>query len=614
MRLPAEQVSAIEDEDAGWPAVDADAWDEATPVDERWQGWLSLTAVAAVVAALVSPQPTDLGQFGLPPALPFIWYAALAVLMLGAVLVLSLREFKPWLAGFHLVGLIIALYGTGVVLAGAPRFAWSYKHIGVTNYITQFGHVDPGVDIYHRWPGFFSLASAFGAVAGLPDAADYAGFAGVLFVLLEALLVVAIGRTLLGSTRAGWAAGLVFACLNFVGQDYFAPQPFAFVLALGVLWLTLLHFQRAPEGRLFRAGARLLARVSRSDVREARIHPVEPLWGRRTALGVVTLLFVAIVPSHQLTPYIVVLVLATFAVVKGLEPRWIPLLFAALAVLYLVPNFDFLESRYQVFSGIDPFANAESVNDLTRVDTGKRLNVRAGQILAVTFGLVSLIALIRAWRREQAGVLHAGLAFLAPFLILLSLNYGGEGSVRVILFAAPWAAVLIASAIVLRRPERNLLLAPVLALFLALFLPAYYGAEEVNRIPPSEVTASEFLYANGEEGSVVVGSAPNFPTRAGARYTVLRGERGTSDPVLTRRHEFRQRGLGPANVSTVVDVIHQYSRRGYVVFSQSQETYAEIFGVSTVEDLRSLENAMVASGRFRIFYQNQTTRIYELIG
>jgi hypothetical protein len=611
-------VTEMPDAHDGWAAPGSQPAEGATAPSQRWQAWLALDVVAAVLVALLSLRlvvgdDLAVNGYGLPPALPITWYLALAVLVLSSVVVLSLPEFRSWLAALHVLGLIFVLYGTGVLLAGAPRFAWSYKHIGVTNYITQFGQVDPGIDIYHRWPGFFSLASMFGAVAGLPDAASYAAWAGVVFVALETMLVVAIARTQLGNTRSAWAAGLVFLSINWVGQDYFAPQPFAFVLALGVLWLSLLHFQSEPQGRLARIVARLFSWVSRSGGHGQLSPTAQPLWRQRTAVAVVTLLFVAIVPSHQLTPYIVILVLVAFAVVKGFRPRWFLFVLGALALLYLVPNFSYVQSHYDVFSGLDPFGNAAPVNDLAHVQPAKVLNVRAGQALSLVFALLAVVALVRAWRRRQVGVFHAALGFAAPFVILLTLRYGGEGSIRVILFAAPWAAVLIASSVVLRRAERNLLLLPVVVLLLALFLPAYYGVEQVNRIPRSEVTASEFLYTNGQTGAVVVGSAPNFPYRTGARYAELGGERSSSDPVLTRRDEFRKSTLGPADVDGVVNVIRRSSPRGYVVFSQSQETYAEVFGVSSVTALRSLEAAMVASGRFQVFYQNDTTRIYELV-
>ena len=582
---------------------------------QRWQASLGLVAVLAVAAALAALRqvPATLGDYGLPPALPVVWYLALLTLVLSACVVLAARTFKPWLSVLHLLALVVVLYGTGVILAGAPRFAWSYKHIGVTNYITQFGQVDPGLDLYHRWPGFFSLTSTYGALAGLPNAASYAAWSGLLFVVLESLLVVAIARTQLDSSRAAWAAGLVFACVNWVGQDYFAPQPFGFTLGLGVLWLTLVHFQTEPAGRVARVVTRVLGRLFRREGGPRLSAAPRPLWRPAVAVVVITVTYVAIVPSHQLTPYLVVLVLGLLALLGGVRPWRLVLVLAALALAYLIPNLGYVLQHYDLFSGLNPFRNAGAVNDLDTAAAGKVWNVRAGLALTVVFWLAAFVALVRAWRAGRAGVLHAAVAFLAPFLILLTARYGGEGSIRVILFAAPWAAVLIASAVVERRPVRNLLLAPVLALFLVLFLPAYYGAEETNRIPASEVTASQYLYRNGQDGAVVVASAPNFPLRSDGRYAVMQGDRNAADPVLTRQPQFRQPVLGLADVGGVVNAIHRYGSQGYVVFSDSQEEYVEVFGVTTTSALRSLEQAMLDSGRFHLYYTNSSTRIYELV-
>lgn len=592
--------------------------DQAGP-PRRWEAKaplvLTLALVVGVLLSLVSLHwaASSLGDYGLPPALPFVWYLGLLVLVLSAVAALALGRVRPWLSGAHLIGLVVVLYGSGAILAGPPRFAWTYKHVGVTRYITAYGKVDPNIDIYHRWPGFFSLASMFGSVAGRPDPVSYAAWAGPFFVVVQSLLVVAIAKTMLSSTRAAWAAGLLFATINWVGQDYFSPQTFAFTLALGVFWLAMLHYKSSPTGRLGRLGTWVLAKVGRTDQHRDQVLTPEPLWGPRTALAVILVVYAAIVPTHQLTPYIIVLVLGVLAVAGAIRPRWVPLVLLVLALAFLVPNFNYVQQHYNVFSGLDPFSNAEPVNSLDHATAGKVLNVDAGYLITLVFALLALVSLVIAWRRGKVGVFHAALAFAAPLLILLGQSYGGEGSLRVILFAAPWAAVLIAAAFAMRAGRRILVLVPVLVVFLALFMPAYYGVEEINRMPRSEVVASDFLYANGQAGSIVVLSAANFPLRLGERYPLFRGPRNDADPVLTRGPALRNRPLGAADVPTVVKAIERYGPKGYVVFSDSQEEYAKVFGVTDPSNLRSLEAAMLQSGRFRVFYENDTTRIYELV-
>lgn len=577
---------------------------------------LSLTLVAAVLTVTLALGRVPRGRltdYGLPPALPLAWYVGLAVLVFSAVGALTLGRIRHWLAFLHLLGLIYVLYGSGVILSGVPRFAWSYKHIGVTRYITKFGAVDPSVDIYHRWPGFFSLASFFGTVAGLPDPLSYAAWVGVFFVVLQSVLVVAIARTLLRSTRSAWAAGLIFSCINWVGQDYFAPQPFTFALALGIMWLTLLHFRSTPRGRIARIGTVLLSKVARTDNHSDIEVAPEPLWRQRVAFAMIIVVFVAIVPSHQLTPYFVVLTLAGLSVTGAVRTRWLPVALLLIAVSFLVPNFAYVQQHYSIFSGLDPFSNAQPVNALDHAQPGKVFNVRAGLLLSIIFSLLALMGLIRGWRRQTVGVFHAAMAFAAPILILLTQSYGGEGGLRVILFAAPWAAVLIAAGLRMRRGKGALVLAPVLVAFLVLFLPSYYGVEEINQIPEGEVVASNFLYNNGDAGSIVLSSAPNFPLRIGERYPTFRGPRSDADQDLTRGAKFRNRPLGPADVDAVVNIIHRYGQKGYVIFSDSQEAYATVFGTTTIKDLRSLEQALLSSGRFQLFYQNDTTRIYQLV-
>jgi hypothetical protein len=60
-------------------------------------------------------------------------------------------------------------------------------------------------------------------------------------------------------------------------------------------------------------------------------------------------------------------------------------------------------------------------------------------------------------------------------------------------------------------------------------------------------------------------------------------------------------------------VIRQYSRKGYMVFSSSQFEYARIFQLTEPRALNALEDAISRSPRFRIWFENRDTRIYELV-
>ncbi len=201
-------------------------------------------------------------------------------------------------------------------------------------------------------------------------------------------------------------------------------------------------------------------------------------------------------------------------------------------------------------------------------------------------------------------------------------NYGGEASLRVILFSTPWCSALIAWALIGTnaralapkrvRATRTLVLAAVAAG--GRRLPArLLRSGRAQPMPLSELQASDKLYAEGLSGSVVMLSGPNFPIRYGPRYRLFRGPQSDDDPNLLRTEYFRHRALGDKDVQDVINVLKAYSTRGYVVFSSTQETYAKIFKLTPPGELQNLEAAIGRSPRFRLWLKNKDTRIYELV-
>ena len=85
---------------------------------------------------------------------------------------------------------------------------------------------------------------------------------------------------------------------------------------------------------------------------------------------------------------------------------------------------------------------------------------------------------------------------VAPFFVLFGQNYGGEASLRIILFSSPWCAALISwgLATVSRARLRWTLTTLAAVLFTALFVPSFLGQEELNIISPAEVRASDWFY------------------------------------------------------------------------------------------------------------------------
>ena len=219
---------------------------------------------------------------GLPVGISPVCYAALAIALGGAVFAICRPEPNGWLIAAFIAVVAVIMYATLPALDAVPQNPWVYKHIGVTNLIVQTGTVHPAVDIYNRWPGFFSLAAVFARLSGQPDAISFAAWSDPVFATFSAMLVAALARILGRSKQvAGWAA-LLYLVSNFVVQDYFSPQAVAFVLSLAIFvlilrqvtvlsrirgWIDRLPQIGSREGEGDRAAAHRAEEVDRTDPR-----------------------------------------------------------------------------------------------------------------------------------------------------------------------------------------------------------------------------------------------------------------------------------------------------------------------------------------------------------
>lgn len=595
------------------------------PADEPSDGpsavWVvvSLVALAAVVVvwalSLSSIDLYHLDDYGLSKELPATWLAALGAGALGAALVTIVpRRPNGWVVAAWIGVVAVILYGTLPLLAEQPHYAWVYKHIGVTRYITEAGRVDPSIDIYNRWPGMFAFSAMLGSLAGRDNPVNYAAWAELFFAVSNMLVIGAIARAISRDTRVAGGAALLFLLSNWVGQGYYSPQAFAFLLSLTVLYVAVRHLS-GPLGR----GGEWLVRLIGKVVRKAQATEYDPLpepWPRWAAVLILLVLDAVLVISHQLTPYVVIVQLLGLALFGPFRPAWIVGASVGLTVLYLLPNLDYVSHNFGLFTSFDPFNNARhsSLYDIAPMK-GKQFNAQAGRLL--TFGLwasAAAGALILARRGLARRALPVAILAAAPFAVIFGQNYGGEASLRVMLFTSPWMATLAAWAIAgFRRSAVRAVLLGALALgFAAAFVPSYFGAEEINSMPKGQVVASQYFYDHAEPHSVLLLSGPNFPVRYGGNYREFAGPQSDFDPNLLRVDRFRYRDLGAGDIGDVVSLIHQYAGMGYIVFSTSQLEYAKVFQLTAPNALNHLETAVSRSPYFTLWFKNGDTRIYAL--
>lgn len=587
-------------------------------------GWIALgLAAAAWIGSLFAIDVSDLGPWGLLPALPLLWYVALLVVV--AVCLYGLGRRGAPHRGLMTAGLgllIIVLYGTTAFVEGGPRFAWTYKHIGVTQYVMAQGNFDPSIDIYQRWPGSFALGGYLSELMGVSDPAVLATWAQVFYAMLLAVLVYAIARSLSTSPRAAWVAALVFSCTNWTGQLYYAPQPLALAMHLAIL-LLIIRYLRCSPNALGRRIQDLIGRNAVDPDLPAAVLPSRSV--RAVAVGTVLTLQAASTVSHQLTPYVTVASVLSLVVLGYVRSWWLVVGLVVITAAYLIPNLQFVQDNYSLFNGINPFANfrarSEGVNQ--QLDVKASIG-RLAPILSLIVAALAVTGLVARWRRggRWPAVLCVAL-IAAPLTIGFVQNYGGEAQLRAFLFASPWCAVsvgwLLAGALDRRRSVRPVLAtSAVLGVILLLFVPNFFGNEDVYYVPQTEVQACQWLSENTPAGAVYVQTVPGFPARCAADYFEHVGpSRGDTPSLLSAQKAFGATDFQqdvPAAVSAVYQKVRAYGKDSVLIFSTSQERYARAWGLfGGAAGYQRMQQAIEASGAFKLVFRNADTQIYSLV-
>ena len=571
-----------------------------------------------------------LDDYGLLPVLPLSFFAALALLVASFVAaVCAPRRSEAVLAG-HALALIVFLHGTMPLIFSEPFYPWVYKHFGVVEYIDLHGRLDTSVDIYQNWPAFFALSAWFGRVAGTRPL-EYAAWAQVFFNTCNLVLLRYVFGSLSRDIRLVWIAIFVFFAANWVAQDYFSPQAFAFTLSLGLCGVILRRLLIAPDrawmARWLNRAAAFVARLGRRR-RSGDAPEDEPAGsqrvGRRAARNIAIALFALIVATHQLTPYMLIVGLAVLTFLGVVRPRLLVVLFTAMALGYLLPRLGFVERYYGLLgSAGEPFKNvrtaAVGLNGLAG-EPGRVMCAHAAQLLSLTIWGLGLVGAIR---RLRAGYKNLGIAALAvaPACIALADTYGGEAIYRVYLFSLPWFALLTAFAL---RPGGDdwssvrtmpRLLLP-LALLLVLFLPASFGMAATNEVRPGEVAASQYFYDHAPPHSVLMIASPQFPVRLAGNYEQFRLTIGEADPsLLTVKPSLRHKMLGDRHIPVIAQAMRDYGggEPAFLAVSRNGKATSRVLDLLPRGSLDELERALSRSGRFRVWYRNADTTIFQLV-
>jgi len=585
--------------------------------------WLVVlgVSVSSMALWLVAMRTIDLSQLtdtGLVSVLPLWSYLAFVPIVAAFVIVLTGPQPSSLLLAAIVVILVLMLYGAVPFVEGEPRFSPSWRHIGVIDYVTRHGGVDPTLDAYHNWPGMFILASAVAGAIGLTDLTGLALWAPVWFNLLYLPPLFLLLDSLTEDRRVVWLGIWLFYLTDWIGQDYFSPQAFGLfffltVMAVLVRWFAARdHTGDDPAvvtavpfiGRLPRWVRHVVERVLQRDpMRAETLSPMGRAWLMATFLAI----FGFTITGHQLTPFF--LVSAVAALVVLLRVRW-PTLPIAMGVMIAswvaFVAVAFLIGHFQNVAGYVGTLSDSFVANLTgrlQGSEGHRSVVYLRLGFAAAVWIVAGLGILRRLHAGRWDVTAVALA-LAPFPLFAVQAYGGEMLLRIYLFSLPFMALLIALFVLPRRQDEtsDRIGAVVFILSLALVLPfmvARYGNERIESFTPGEVAAVDQLYQMAPKGSMLVAVVGDVPWK-NIRY-----------------EEYRYRPAGDdtyfQNLDAMLVAMSAHPGPVYLILTRTQSAYVQMILGASKEDWSAFEGQLFGTGWFQVLSRTPDATIARFI-
>ncbi len=559
------------------------------------KGLLPVLATVLWAASLTSVHLSHMTDIGLVSILPWAFFAALLVLTVSFFLLLGEPQTGTGLLALHVVVLIVIVHASPAILYGTLRYSWAWKHVGVIDFILRHGGVDPRspyLSPYHNWPGFFALSALLTKVAGAHSALSFASWAPAFFNLTFLGGLVLVFQGLTGDRHLIWLAVWLFFVTSWIGQDYFAPQAFAYFLWLVTMGICLRWLR--PGTRPTEAGA---------------TGPSRP-----ALVAIVALIMATVASSHQLTPFMMISSLSVLAIFGGLRPRTLPVVMAVLAsgwIIYGAAAFltDNVPSIIRSIGQLESNTSATFIN-LSHASAGQALVARIDRVLTASVFALAAAGAVRRWRCGLHDLTPV-LLMAAPLPMLAANPYGGEMVFRVYFFALPFAAFLIASLLCAGTPpsgRRHKAATVVLSvLLLAGLLFSYYGKERMYHFSPDEVAATRYIYSAAPRGAEIISITTNYPFAyqdyERYRYLLLGLEPSRSRSELL---------ADPARKLANLMADSKFPTT-YLLITQSQVAEADMTGIVPAGALGRIEAALRASRRFRTSFSRPTARVWRLV-
>lgn len=625
-------------------ATTADAVHEQAPAEprrrQRWwpEPWWPAAVIALVafggLAIFLRPlggvNLAQINGLGLISVLPLVSLLGITVAVIAFCVGLCLPRAYPVVLGATLAGIAICLNAVTVLMEAEPRFPTAYWIAGFVDYVSRTGHTAPGLSAYFSWPGFFAGMAFLEHVTGdhnlipvmrlWPVAIDLACLAPLYLIM----------RNLRATWRAKWFAAFLFIVGNWVGQDYFSPQSFNYLLYLAFIAILLTWFNwhrhaqpvtprsepDSSRGLISRWISRRRLSFSTLVPGETESAPTSPAQ-RAVLLTIVLGIFVLSVTSHQLTPFDMIVACLGLIVVRRCRITGLPILMAVIVAGWI----SFAAVAYwsghlsSLFGGLGDLGGnlTASVSDRITGTAQHRFVLDERSASAAAFLLMAGAGLLRRRRRVVDDRVAIALICM-PFLAFGAQSYGGEIALRVYLFALPAAAILSAYMFFpatrdegVSRRWRAFVPVTICAVTLLFgFFLARYGNEAFERIPTGEVTAFDYLYAHDQDGVRLLwlSEAPAVDNTPQMPWSYRDIEKIDFLPELAP--------VNPKDVTAVVAELRAAGPGSYLITTSTEESYLNQAASYPADWGSEFRAAMAATPGVRTVLANSDAVIYTL--
>lgn len=551
-----------------------------------WAIIMLTSALMAWMIAVWSLRRDTAGDYGLLFTPGGAWLV-IAMTAVVSSFVAATAARRPILAAVAVFVSVLVSRVTSTLITEVPAYTWTYKHIGVVDYINSHGALEPyWTDIYARWSGFFTAMAWFSSVTSLSPVDVAHWFAPVVDVLISVVvggLVLTVSR----SMQTALVAAFLVQLVNWVAQDYYSPQALSLVMAVSILALLMCSNRFPMAGYLS------------------------------------VVVFVGIVWTHQLTPAWIIAVVIALSIVRQVRPRWMFAYYLAVWGVYVVPQLDSVE-RYGLFS-FDPVQNTAGTSQSERpASAGYQFTVLVDRGLAMTFWALAAVCIVILWRRRAKPWAAAIVAF-SPMILIVSQSYGGEATMRVFLYSLAGCAMLIAPflarALVDSTVARGSLPRVSAWLLLVAFalagMQGYYSNWSFSAMTREQLEQSSWLLASNQEHRGISVWAPQvgWPQRPTGDYVKY----ALADPQYDiPLDDLRTSVLKDVPTADVMNGVEEQVRHSkfplYVVLPRQLEQYDAWLGVFKPGVLAGLAHQLATRTGWTKVIDDDDTVVYAYRG